>query len=60
MTEKLTIIQWNARGLTKARLEEFRNYLSSFNLHIVLLNETFWRNIFEIKFIDIKFWKFLN
>lgn len=37
-----TCIQWNARGLTKSRLEELRHHLCVYNPMIVLLSETHW------------------
>lgn len=43
-------IQWNARGLTKAKLEDFRNFLSSVKPEIVMLSETHWNNLFNVKF----------
>lgn len=46
----LTYVQWNARGLTKARLEEFRNFVTSSKPSIILLCETFWNNNFSVKF----------
>ena len=46
----ITCIQWNSRGLTKARLEEFRNFLSTSTPSIVLVCETFWNNNFSVKF----------
>lgn len=50
MIDNISLIQWNARGLTKARLEEFRNFLSLQNPSVVMLNETFWNNKTNIKF----------
>ncbi|KZS10253.1 Uncharacterized protein APZ42_025309 [Daphnia magna] len=46
----LWLVQWNTRGLTKSRLEEFRNFLSSSTPSIVLLCETIWNNKFSVKF----------
>lgn len=46
----ISCIQWNARGLTKARLEEFNDFLSSSKLSIVLICETFWNNNYAVKF----------
>lgn len=50
MTPPLKILQWNARGLYKSRLEEFKNNLRSHNPHIVLLSETHWKNEYKVKF----------
>ncbi|KAI9559454.1 hypothetical protein GHT06_013444 [Daphnia sinensis] len=46
----ITCIQWNSRGLTKARLEAFRHYLSLSNPSIVLICGTFWNNNYAVKF----------
>ena len=46
----LSCVQWNARGLTKSRLEEFKNYLSLHNPNIILLSETHWKPTFNITF----------
>lgn len=43
-------IQWNARGLNKSKLEEFRNFLSKSKPEIVLLSETHWVKPFNVKF----------
>lgn len=43
----LTCLQWNARNLTKARLEESRGLLSSVSPSVVLSSET---HSFNIKF----------
>jgi hypothetical protein len=43
-------VQWNARGLTKAKLEEFRQFLSSVSPDIVLLSETHWKPYFNVLF----------
>jgi hypothetical protein len=40
MIPPIKIIQWNARGLYRSRLEEFKNHLRNHNTHIVLLSET--------------------
>lgn len=48
--DKFTIIQWNARGLNKSRLEEFRNFLSLSKPSVVLLSETFWNTFCKVKF----------
>jgi hypothetical protein len=37
-TTTIKCIQWNARGLTKSKLEEFRRMLSSVKPEIVLLH----------------------
>ena len=44
------IIQWNARGLYRSRLEEFRNNLCSINPHIILLSETHWKSQYNVLF----------
>jgi hypothetical protein len=49
-TEGLRCIQWNARGLSKSKLEVFRNLISSTNPEIVLLSETHWTDAFNVKF----------
>jgi len=41
-TTSLKCIQWNARGLTHSRLQEFKHFLSTEKPHIVLLSETHW------------------
>jgi uncharacterized protein YegP (UPF0339 family) len=41
-TSDFKYLQWNARGLTKAKLEDFRHFLSSVNQEIVILSETYW------------------
>ncbi len=46
----LQVIQWNARGLTKAKLEEFKQFLSSVCPDIVLLCETHWKPYFNVMF----------
>ncbi len=48
--DRLTFAQWNARGLRKSRLEEFRNFLSLLKPSICLLNETFWNENTNVKF----------
>jgi len=50
MTKPLKIIQWNARGLYRSRLEEFKNQLRYHNPHIVLLSETHWKDEYKVKF----------
>jgi len=50
MTKPLRIIQWNARGLYRSRLEEFKNQLRHHNPHIVLLSETHWKDEYKVKF----------
>jgi len=49
-SNSLKCIQWNARGLTKSRLEEFRSLLNSLDPDLVFLSETFWNNRFNVKF----------
>ncbi len=50
MTKLLKIIQWNARKLFKSKLQEFKFNIRCLNPHIVLLNETFWRDEYIPKF----------
>ena len=49
-TENFNCLQWNARGLTKSKLEEFRHYLSLINPEVTLLSETHWNSGFAPKF----------
>ncbi len=49
-TNQLKCLQWNARGLTKSRLEEFRTLLNSHDPDIVFLSETHWNQFFQVKF----------
>lgn len=42
--------QWNARGLTRSRLEEFKHFLSYYNPSVVLLCETHWNDSFNVRF----------
>jgi hypothetical protein len=49
-TSDFKCLQWNARGLTKAKLEEFRHHLSSVNPEIVILSETHWSSGVAPKF----------
>jgi hypothetical protein len=37
MIKNLSCLQWNARGLTKSKLEEFRILLNKFNPDLVFL-----------------------
>lgn len=53
----MKIVQWNARGLTKARLEEFKNFLSSSNPAVVILCETYWRSSFNVSFQSYNIFK---
>nr|CAH0102047.1 unnamed protein product [Daphnia galeata] len=46
----LQILQWNARGLFRAKLQEFRENLRSVNPIFVFLSETHWKNEYTIKF----------
>jgi hypothetical protein len=43
-------VQWNAIGLTKAKVEEFRQFLSSVCPDIVLLSETLGKPYFNVLF----------
>lgn len=45
-----TCVQWNGRGLTKARLEEFRRFLSLVKPDLVLLSETHWKPYYNVSF----------
>lgn len=47
---QLKVLQCNARGLTKSRLEEFRHFLSLYNPSVVLLSETHWNDSFSVQF----------
>jgi hypothetical protein len=49
-TSDFKYLQWNARGLTKAKLEDFRHFLSSVNQEIVILSETYWSSGVAISF----------
>jgi hypothetical protein len=46
----LRIIQWKAQSLYKCKLKELKYYIRCSNPHIVLLNETFWRDEYIPKF----------
>ena len=46
----ITTIQWNARGLSKAKLEEFQFFLSYSSPTIVLLSETHWSDTKNVLF----------
>ena len=50
MTEPLRILQWNSRSLYRAKLEEFRANLKTFNPLLALISETNWRNEYKVKF----------
>lgn len=50
----IKILQWNARGLYRSRLEELKNNLRVHNPHIVLLSETHWRDQYNVKFSAYK------
>jgi succinate dehydrogenase flavin-adding protein (antitoxin of CptAB toxin-antitoxin module) len=49
-TNELKGLQWNARGLTKSRVEEFRTLLNSHDPDLVFLSETHWNKNFQVKF----------
>ena len=49
-TENFKCLQWNSRGLTKSKLEEFRHYLSLVNPEVALLSEKHWNSGFAPKF----------
>lgn len=46
----LKVLQWNARGLNKNKLEEFKRFLSYFVPLVVLLSETHWNEKVNVKF----------
>ena len=46
----IKILQWNAWGLFRAKLKEFRENLRSVNPLLVFLSETHWKNEYTIKF----------
>ncbi len=50
MVSDLLLIQWNARSLNKAKLSEFRAYLTTYNPSIVLLSETHWSDSYTVCF----------
>jgi hypothetical protein len=50
MTNNLICLHWNARGLTKSRLEEFRVLLNQLDPDLVFLSETHWSHHFNVKF----------
>ena len=50
MNNKLICLQWNARALTKSRLEEFHALLNHFDPDLVFLSETHWSHHFNVKF----------
>ena len=49
-TKKIKCLQWNARGLTRSKLEEFRDYLISFSPEVALISETHWSSAFDVRF----------
>lgn len=54
---KFKIAQWNARGLTKSRLEEFKHFLGYFTPSVVLLSETHWKDSFNVQFSSYNIFK---
>lgn len=44
----LSVVQWNSRGLTRAKLIEFKNCLRTLNPDVVLLSETHWSDNFKV------------
>ena len=46
----IKILQWNARGLFRAKLQEFKANLHKHNPLIVLLSETHWKDDYTIRF----------
>lgn len=59
MTTPIKFIQWNARGLYKSRLEEFKINLRSYDPHFVILSETHCKDEYKLKFWAYKSF-FLN
>ena len=57
MFKNLKCLQWNSRGLTKARLEEFRNLLNTEDPDLVFLSETYWKPRFTVKFTTYEIFK---
>jgi len=57
MIEKLKCMQWNSRGLTKSRLQEFRSRLNNDDPDLVFVSETFWNKNFTVKFTTYQFFK---
>jgi hypothetical protein len=57
MIKNLKCLQWNSRGLTKARLEEFRNLLNTEDPDLVFLSETYWKPRFTVKFKTYEIFK---
>ena len=49
-TKKMKCVQWNARGLTKSKLEEFKKFLSSTSPEIVFISESHWSSSFNVRF----------
>lgn len=46
----ISLIQYNARSLTKTNLVEFKADLHTYKPHIVTISETFWKDTFTVKF----------
>lgn len=44
MIKPIKIIQWNARSLDKAKLQEFKYNIRYHDPHIVIISETFWKD----------------
>jgi hypothetical protein len=57
MIKNLKCLQWNSRGLTKARLEEFRNLLNTEVPDLVFFCETYWKPRFTVKFTTYEIFK---
>lgn len=43
-------MQWNARGLTKSKLSEFKQFLSLEAPDVVLISESHWSDSFLVGF----------
>ena len=48
--KKIKCVQWNARGLTKSKLQEFNKFLSSTSPEIVFFSESHWSSSFNVRF----------
>ncbi|EFX69225.1 hypothetical protein DAPPUDRAFT_258980 [Daphnia pulex] len=50
-------MQWNSRGLTKSRIDEFRSLLNKEDPNLVFLSGTFWNPSFTVKFVSYNLFK---
>jgi hypothetical protein len=57
MIKNLKCMQWNSRGLTKSRIDEFRSLLIKEDPDLVFLSETFWNPSFTVKFVSCNLFK---